>query len=270
MGARTKYQVARAVVSDLVESLPESMQVGLRVYGHLGFWPYQGRQAPLPQADDPRMCTDSQLVMPIGPLSQSHRDKLRFHLAGIQPRGMTPLVYSLLKARNDFETGSTAPKAVVLVSDGEDTCYGKLEDVSVVYQGTGIKVIIHVVGFSLEGGAPREQLKEIARLGGGKYFDATNAGQLAAALKEAMKAANFVVYQPDSKTEVARGLINGPAITLKAGPYRVGLLGSAAEALAVELEDGQALELSLDESGNLVPQAGSAPAGTKPSDVKSR
>ena len=50
-------------------------------------------------------------------------------------------------------------------------------------------------------------------------------------------------------TEAAR--LNGGALTVPAGSYRVSVLGIRAGPFALRLENGQRLELSLDDAGKL-------------------
>jgi hypothetical protein len=251
---RPKFEIARAVLEDLTKSLPEGCNLGLRVYGHLGFLGrHPGRKPPRPDPKDPRLNTDSQLIEPISALDGAKRLRIKQVVDESWPRGNTPLVYSLLRAKEDFPAGWRGTKLVVLVSDGEETCGGKIEDVAAAYRGSGVEVVIHVVGFDIRGIAVKQQLEEIARIGGGRYFDARDAGQLAKALRDAVAgAASFAIESDDGKTRVARGVINGPAISLKPGGYRIGFIDDTAEPLRIRIRSRQKLELLIDEAGRLV------------------
>ena len=84
----------------VLKELPGSFQVGLRVFGHVGFWAGKKGQPP---DNDPRWKTDTELMISIGPLGQKDRGKLiKQWIDFVEPRGATPLVYSLLRARKDF------------------------------------------------------------------------------------------------------------------------------------------------------------------------
>jgi hypothetical protein len=247
-----KFAVARAVIGELLKSLPDGAYVGLRLYGHLGFLPRRPHRPP-PKADlkDPRLKTDSQLVVPIGLLDGAWRKKIQGAINDAWPRGNTPLCYSLLQSRADFPTHWKGSRLVILVSDGEENCGGKMEDVAAAFRGAGIAVTIHVVGFDIQAIAVKQQLEELARIGGGQFFDARDARQLADALRRAVASVTYTVSEKDTRKEVARGLINGPAIPLMPGSYRVGLVGSEDEAISLQLGNRQKLELSLDEAGRL-------------------
>jgi hypothetical protein len=139
----------------------------------------------------------------------------------------------------------------VLISDGMETCGGKLKDVAAAYRDSGVEAVVHVVGFDIEGTDAQKQLEEIARLGGGRYFGARNAGELSTALRAAVPSLGFEVYDETGKTLVTQGALNGDFVELKPGKYQARLTGLAAEPVAIELAAGQELTLQVDESGKL-------------------
>jgi hypothetical protein len=137
---------------------------------------------------------------------------------------------------------------VVVVSDGMETCGGKLEDVAKAYKkGSGVELAVHIVGFGVPADEEK-QLQEICKQAGGKYYDARTADQLAGALREAVKAI-YLVLDDKGKAEVARGQVSGPALSLPPGQYQVQLLGAKTKPLPIELRDGQRLSLILDKNG---------------------
>jgi hypothetical protein len=242
-----KYLVARQIMHEVLDELPDDFQVGLRVFGHRGFW---GNKRGRPANNDPRWNTDSELKISIGPLHEKNRRKLiEDWIDYVKPAGMTPLVYSLLQAKKDLSAGWPGPKMVVVVTDGMETCGGKLEDVAAAYRKGDMELVVNIVGF----GVPAEeekQLKEIARQAGSKYYDARSARQLAGALKEAVLTA-YVVLAEQSNVEVTRGQVNGNPLSIKPGKYRVRLMGTESAPVAIEVEDGQKVELTLDKEGHL-------------------
>ncbi|HUE69374.1 MAG TPA: VWA domain-containing protein [Pirellulaceae bacterium] len=247
-----KINVARKVMNDLTAALPADAQVGLRLYGHWG--PWIARKADPMGAkvewEDPRLNTDSDLVVPIGPVTARQRAELKRWIDWTQPRGKTPMVYSLLEARKDFSTDWKGPRTVILVSDGVETCGGKLEDLAKAYQGTGIDAVIHVVGFDIAGTDAEKQLREIAKIGRGDYYGAQNARQLSAALKAAAAAGAFTVYD-DAGNVAARGTVNGGPVPLLPGTYRVRLSQVKAKELEISVTSGPPLRLNLREDGSL-------------------
>jgi Ca-activated chloride channel homolog len=167
---RPKFQAAKEALNTLVDELPDDGKVGLRVYGSEVSG--TGRQAG---------CADTKLVAPVVALD---RAGLKGRIDGLQPRGFTPIGASLQGAAKDL--GSAKQKTVVLVSDGGDNC--KPPDPCAVARQIsrgGVDLKIQAVGFRVTEGA-RRQLQCIAKAGGGRYVDATDAEGLGAQLRALM------------------------------------------------------------------------------------
>jgi len=243
-----KYLVARRIMLQAVDELPEDFQVGLRVFGHMGFW---GNNPGQPADDDPRWNTDSEMKISIGSLvdAKNRRKLIKDWINYVKPAGATPLVYSLLQAKADLSGGWPGPKMVNVVTDGMETCGGKLEDVAAAYKNGEMELVVNIVGFGVPA-AEEKQLKEIARHAGGKYFDVHTARQLAGALQEAVKTA-YLVSDEKSNVEVARGQVNGNLLSIKPGRYLVRLMGTKLPPVAIAVQAGQELELTLDSEGQL-------------------
>ena len=160
------------------------------------------------------------------------------------------MVYSLLQAQKDFSPDWKGPRTVILVSDGLETCGGKLEDLAKAYEGAGIEAVIHVVGFDIAGTDAEKQFRRIAKIGGGEYFGAQNAKQLGAALKAVATAGAFAVYD-ESGSLAGRGTVNGGPVPLLPGMYRVRLPQVKADELEISVTNGPALRLMLKEDGSL-------------------
>jgi hypothetical protein len=241
-----KSRIARRVMDKVLAELPDQFQVGLRVFGHVGFWDW--RKKGEPADNDPRWNTDSELMVPIGPLSDNnHRKRIKERIDFVEPKGNTPLVYSLLQARKDFPDSWKGPKAVVLVSDGMENCGGKLEDVAKAYKTGDVDVVINVVGFAVPA-KERKELEAIAKMGKGTYYHAASAKELAAALAQAVKI-GYVVLDEKGQKEVAKGFVNGAPVSLPAGTYQVQLQGIKSAPRSVRIEAGQTQELVWDTEG---------------------
>jgi hypothetical protein len=243
-----KYLIAQKVLTKLVRDLPENVQVGLRLYGH--------RRLPTLA----QRVRDSELVVPIAPLTAQQREWLTARLEKVQPRALTPLVYSLVEAKKDFRPGKGI-KSVVLISDGGENCGGTLEQVRSAYGGSGIDLLVHVVGFDVHNDKEQQQLQALALIGGGKYFSANNAKDLADALGQAVPD-GYEVF--DEQGKVRRGSINGLPLRLEPGAYQARLSGSRAEPVKVKLAAGQRLVLRVNDAGVLVVHR-TAPADQKSS-----
>src|SRR5215216_3660790 len=109
----TRMDAAKRILRGVIEGLPEreGVNVGLRVYGHLGDNTETGR---------PVSCRSSELLVPVAGLDKS---ALIAQVEAIQPTGWTPIAYALQQAAADFQPGGESiTNAIVLVTDGEETC----------------------------------------------------------------------------------------------------------------------------------------------------
>jgi Ca-activated chloride channel family protein len=165
VAGEAKIVVARRVVGELVDGLAADSTVGVVAYGHRR------------EAD----CADIEAVVPPGPLD---RAALKATVAALQPKGKTPITGAVERAFAALAEGA-AGATVVLVSDGLETCGGDPCAAVRAARERGVEFILHVVGFDV-GGEDVSQLECAAQAGGGLYFGAANAGDLAAALDAAV------------------------------------------------------------------------------------
>ncbi len=135
-------------------------------------------------------------------------------IAGANAWGDTPLAEAITQGGSYMRANaSTRDMVMILLSDGEETCYGdpvnaagqlnstsstlprevftvgglikNLFIPSVLAQGTGT-ITLHVVGFDIEPGSEAEtQLRAVAAAGLGNYYQADDEIQLTEALKQA-------------------------------------------------------------------------------------
>jgi len=161
---------AKDAVLELVEVLPDGIEVGLRVYGH--------RE---PNTDPVRGCQDTELLAPVAPLD---RGAIRAAVESVEASGFTPIGLSLREAAADLP--ETGPRSIVLISDGEDTCAPPDPcDVASELYGDLFDVRIESVGFLIDtGSAAEQQLRCIAESTGGNYTTVGSANALVARLGE--------------------------------------------------------------------------------------
>lgn len=165
----TRIESARKAVGTVADSLPDRFPTGLRVYG----------------ADKAKSCTDTRLARPVEPID---RAGLKKAVAGVEPKGDTPIGYSLKKAADDLPDtpdGSIGRRTILLISDGEDNCGApKPCEVAKSLSKDGIDLRIDAIGFQVKGEA-RKQLECVAEAGHGQYYDAPEADDLARELERA-------------------------------------------------------------------------------------
>lgn len=206
VGKETKIAVARRVLSQTINGLPDSMNVALRVYGHR-----------FPTDDYDNACRDTELLVPIGPVQKA---KLVEIVNKIQTKGRTPLVISVLEAIKDFEKIPNG--SIILVTDGIESCKGDIKSIAPAIEKSGLELEVNIVGFDIKEAAARQELESIAKSTDGRYIDARNAGELLSALEQTLKL-EYAVLDETGK-EAGRGTVGGDEVKLKEGTYTLRVL----------------------------------------------
>ncbi|MDR3555020.1 MAG: VWA domain-containing protein, partial [Syntrophobacteraceae bacterium] len=160
---QAKIVTAKKVLSGFVNDLPAGVNVGLVTYGHR----------------NKKDCRDVEELVPLGP---PDKKDLIARINSIKPKGMTPITYSIQKVAEGLKSvrGETT---IVLVSDGEETCGGDPCAVVRALKASGIKFVMHVIGFDVNK-QEKAQLSCIAEAGGGSFYTAANARDFALATKK--------------------------------------------------------------------------------------
>jgi hypothetical protein len=202
---KAKITIAKEVLDQIINGLPDEMNVGLRLYGHrYGL-------------NDNRACQDTELVTPIGLIDKK---QLTDAVDAITPRGKTPLVYSVLEGIKDFKDlkGGT----IVLISDGVESCDGDINSIAPALKEAGLDLQVNIVGFDIKEVEARKQLEAIATSTGGIYLDAKDSEQLLDSLEQTLRV-EFVVL--DDQEEIrARGVVGGEPVQVLEGEYKLKLL----------------------------------------------
>lgn len=163
---KPKIVVAKEVMSRLVRALPDDARAGLIAYGHR-------------RKGD---CMDIESLVALGPLD---RDAMIDRIEGLNAKGMTPLTASVQQAIEQLRQAEQSA-SVVLVSDGLESCGDDPCEAVRAARQSGVAFTLHVVGFDL-GDTDTRQLQCMADAGGGRFFSAGNAGELAGALDQAVQ-----------------------------------------------------------------------------------
>jgi Mg-chelatase subunit ChlD len=191
----SKLDVAKRILLELVDDIPDGTEVGFRSFGG---------------------CEHSKLLVPIGPID---RTGLKAQIQALQTGGATPLAYALDRAREDCAQILGA-KLLILVSDGMETCRGDPIAAARALVAAGYDLRVHVVGYDVaQYQAAREQLKEIAEVAGGVYFDASGSEELRSALQIAAPI-RYGVHNEQGEV-VFSGVLGEPGPSLPVGVYRV-------------------------------------------------
>lgn len=225
---RHKILIARDVIGDLLDDLPEDRRLGLVAYGH-------NRRGD---------CSDIETVAAIG----ADREAIRDAVNGLRPLGMTPLSDAVRHAAETLAY-TEAPATVILVSDGEETCDADPCAVGRELEAAGVDFTAHVIGFDIATDEERRQLQCLADETGGRFIVASNADELSDALSQTVIEAepNLTPVAPAPATARIRAtdLADGPVV--ETGLAWTVMIDSGAQLYVTEAEAGDgALELTLE------------------------
>jgi len=163
---KTKIEIAREVIADLMADWDSSVELGLMAYGHR-------------RKGD---CTDIEMLIPVG---KDTANRITQAVNTMNPKGKTPLSDAVKQAA--MELKYTEDRAtVILVSDGIETCEADPCEVGAELAMTGTDFTAHVVGFDVTG-KDQDGLRCLAENTGGVFLAASNASELQNALKTAVK-----------------------------------------------------------------------------------
>lgn len=163
---KAKIAIAKEVLTDLIRDLPDNAVVGLVAYGH-------------------RRKGDCNDVEELVPFRAIDKKRLIRTIKSLRPKGKTPISRSV-RLTADRIKGQENQTTIILVSDGKETCDPDPCRLVKKLKATGIKFVMHVIGFDVTQ-EERVQLECMANAGGGQYFTAGNAGEFLNAAREVVK-----------------------------------------------------------------------------------
>ena len=234
---QSRIEAARQALAEVIDRIPErdGLNVGFRVYGHEG----SNREE-----DRAESCRSTELLVPIAGVD---KQALRERVELFEPTGWTPLARALEAAAGDFEPGGeSVTNAVIMVTDGEETCGGDPCRVAGELNAAEIALTTHVVCFALTD-EQREAVACIAEDGGGELFAADDAASLSEAV--------FAALEQQLAITTA-GYVGGNTFSLlepcEAGELSLNAVGPPKEGIGVPVvvcnetgEDVEGVEVSL-------------------------
>lgn len=205
----TKMEVSKNILTAAIDSLAKipNVEAALRMYGHE--YPVQ------PQ----RNCRDTKLEVPF---SKNNFTALKNRIRAAQPKGTTPIAYSLEQCGKDFPVDATARNIIILITDGEEECDGDPCAVSAALQSKGIALRPFVLGVGLD-----ENFKKTFECVG-KYFDASNEKNFKTALgviiSQAMNSTTMQVNLLDQSGKPSETNLNMTFYDQQTGSMRYNLV----------------------------------------------
>ncbi len=179
-----KMDIAKQLLNELLDSLKnvENLELAFRAYGH---------QSPFISGTQ-RDCKDTKLEVPFG---GGGAWAIKKALEKIQPKGTTPIAYSLEQSAKDFPPCGNCRNMIILITDGIEECSGDPCAVSLALQSKGIVLKPFVIGIGLD----LELIDRFRCIG--SYFNANTERSFKDIL-------NVVISQAINPTSVQVNLIN--------------------------------------------------------------
>lgn len=154
-GNISKFESAKNLlfhIADSIEQINDKVEFAIRVFGH---------QSPKALHN----CEDSKLEIPFG---KKNAPKVKSLLDGIKPQGWTPIAYSLFQSANDFPNDPLSKNAIVLITDGLETCDGEPCAMSQLLEKKRVALKPFIIGLGI-GKQGKINFECV-----GTYFDAAN------------------------------------------------------------------------------------------------
>ena len=160
MGNNSRMELAKESINNFISTLPEDVNVSLRVYGH------KGTSA---DADKDLSCASSELVYPLQPYDAT---VFQASLQSFNPAGWTPLAQSMMASLKDFEkvASQNNRNIIYIVSDGIETCDGDPVKAAETLKNSGVAPVVNIIGFDLDNEG-QSQLKAVAEAADGTYVN---------------------------------------------------------------------------------------------------
>jgi len=205
-----RIDVAKRIVSEVLDDrIPPQVPIALRSYGHT----------------EPHSCETELLVAP----SVDNHGAVRRAVNEIQAINLarTPLAASLEAVLDDLSGFSDQERLVVMLTDGEETCDGDVEQSVADLIEAGVNVRLNIVGFHIDELGLQADFERFAEQGGGEYFDSQDGDELIEGLIQSLAARFRLMDGADN--EVGRGRVGDEAMVVDAGDYELIVDGSDGE-----------------------------------------
>jgi hypothetical protein len=198
-GGPNKMMVAKNSVLQMIQGLPSTTNVGLRIYGN--------------SSNPITACHATSTLVPLG---QNNRNMMAAQLLGVQPTGSTPISYSIIQSLNQDFQNMPGKRSLILISDGIETCGEDPCTLAVRMQQMGANVKINVIGLGIQDIDAIKQLRCVALATKGRFYTANTAAELANSLNHAMAVETHVqaTILPDDRSGKGQSSSGPPAAAI--------------------------------------------------------
>lgn len=160
IGGESMMKIAQEEVGKYISSLDDNIRTSLVLYGHK--WASTAWQKDV-------SCAWVELASSFSP---NNKNSIVNTLNAQSPVGWTPIQKSLEIAHTEIQKYSKDgdKNIILLVSDGEETCWGNPVNTATKITSEDTDTYIDVIGFNVDGAIQR-QLQDIASNGKGSYYN---------------------------------------------------------------------------------------------------
>ena len=284
---RTRLDAGRRSVSELLSGLAKNgnWDVSLWLYGHRTQWSRdqrgrytsgltaagQAAKAAAEKQGTPFTLVpgdDVEQVLPMQALTPGVATRIDMILQPLAPGGETPLYHAISEAlATDFGRGrESVPGHVLVVTDGANdqtggrivTASGVEDQLARLNSKRTMPLRVDIVGFAMFADAMERamrmgELRDLANASGGRFYEASNADNLARSLRQSLRVLQWQVTGPGAPRDRAN---LGDSVRLPSAlpgqpqAYEVVLdAGPTSPRRAVAVEGGEALELFVSGGG---------------------
>lgn len=193
-GPSLKIDLAKGGLTQLAEILPKNIKILTRVFGAGAPASYEN-------------CQDSFALK-----------KPKEEMAGIQPRGVTPLSFALERMAKELSK-TTGSRVGLVIADGWEQCGGDPIKIAESMAKGKNPIRLGVLYFNDVGPTQASLLKRLAEITGGKAYPIQRPEDLVEALRDSVQV-NFSLF--DFRNEpVLRQSLSAEAASVRAGEYRL-------------------------------------------------
>lgn len=162
-----KMMLAKSSIQQFAKDLPEGVQLSLTAFGHKGTG-----------SDEDKMLSCSSIET-VYPLEAYQEEKFNNSMEKFGASGWTPLGAAIKQAADELLKASDEHTKTVIyvVSDGIETCDGNPVQAAKEAKEAISELQVNIIGFDV-GSKEDQQLKEVAKAGGGEYSAVSNKQEL--------------------------------------------------------------------------------------------
>ncbi|MBP9883333.1 MAG: VWA domain-containing protein [Chitinophagales bacterium] len=133
---QSKFDLSRQLLVHTIDSISKikpNVEFAVRVFGH---------QSPRSVYN----CKDTKLEIPF---AKNNGAAIAKRLQEIEPKGQTPIEFTLAECIGDFPKDSLSNNSIILITDGNETCNGNICNVAELLQQQGIVLKPYIIGLGL-------------------------------------------------------------------------------------------------------------------------